>query len=227
MFKKKSNPPNKQMEDYYKQAKTWAYDQFDAITVSRNRYRIAFLVAMLLCTGLVLCIIVMLPLKQLVPVVVYTDKAGLSYVELPSLKANLVPNEAQAKAEINRFVNYFEGFDAASFDERSQLVGLMSLPLVFNQYKENAQVLVQKIATKGTRKIEIEQISLLSSKRAVVVFATLDNFFGSNAIDKHYYQVYLTYHYNGFPEDRTAQLLNYDGFTVDTYLKTSLQTPQS
>lgn len=211
---------------YFKASQSWAYDRFDAIVLSRNRYRIAFLVAMGLSFLLALTVLALEFIHKPQFILIHQDSAGVTYLTPVGTSGTKTHSTYEIKSEINRFINYYESFDATSFDERATMVSLTSTQAIFNQYKLSVQPLVNNLSTKGYRRIEVESISLLGDKKnpnqAVVVFATIDQLYGSNDSIKHYYQVYLTFKYSGLSSDRTMQLLNYDGFTVITYLKTSL-----
>ncbi len=79
IFKKQEN--NKTQMDYFNEAKSWADDIYGNVEQSRNRYKVAFLGAMLL-NGLALIAVASLAqIQTLVPLMIHHFANGVVTVE--------------------------------------------------------------------------------------------------------------------------------------------------
>ena len=100
-------PLKNSIKEYYEQASNWAYDVFDAVVVSRNRYRLAFIGTGVLSFLLVICIMMMIPLRTIVPVVIHKDSNGVSWVSTVDFGHKFKHKPEEIKSDIYHFVSYF------------------------------------------------------------------------------------------------------------------------
>jgi type IV secretory pathway component VirB8 len=229
-FRSKTKEPTKpkltkQIDDYYKQAQGWAYDCFDSVVVSRNRYKVAFYVMSAFSALLVLAISAMAPFKTVVPIVINTDSSGVSWVQRPYVNQKFTHSLAQIRSEIYHYVQYSESYDTVTNGVREAYVTAMSSDAVFKEYSNDlvTNQVAKNLGDDGIIKIKIESIQFLPNKNnfAIVRFRLTQT--ANNIETSKEEQIMMSWKYTGLPENTDKQFINYDGFTVTSYDKTNFE----
>lgn len=227
-FKSKTKEPTKpklaeQIDDYYKQAQGWAYDCFDSVVISRNRYKVAFYIMSAFSALLVLAISAMAPLKTVAPVVINTDSSGVSWVQRPYVNQQFTHSVAQVRSEIYHYIQYRESYDIITNNVRESYVASMSNDAVFKEYSNDlvTNQVAKNLGNDGTIKVKIESIQFLPNKNnfAIIRFQLTQT--SNNIESSKEEQVMMSWKYRGLPENADQQFINYDGFTVTSYDKTN------
>lgn len=222
--------------DYFTQAKTWADDLQTNAILSKNRYRLAFFVAMGLACLLTIVIMSLIPLQRIEPLLINHYQDGRISIE-PISQPYAPTNQAQVESDIVRYVINRESYNASSYQEQYSLVNLMSNQAVANQYIQ-AQSSLNKVApinvlgNQGYRTIHIDSVIFLDSFQASLAKATkqiphhnlaqvdftITDHFMHSAFQKTKDLVALvSWIYRGTPENPADRWRNWDGFTVTRY----------
>ncbi len=228
------NKSNKDKE-YFKLAQDWHFERCEVAKINANRWFVCFLISCAINICLSTAIIVLTPLKTLVPLVIHQNSiTGEAWVEKPSLQ--YVPaNDAQTQSDIVRYVTNRESYTAADLNQRFHLVTLLSNHDVAKAYasfqsNNNKSSPVNILSTTGTRTVHIEDIVFIanqnidephrfnepSSNLAKVDFVTTTT--DQNGIKKtDAYVATIGWFYKGLPTNENDAWENWNGFTVTTY----------
>ncbi len=219
------------MKNYFKQAQDWAEDRYAQLLTSRQRYQWAFFASLILCALLIICLIVLLPLRDTQLVIVHSNDKGYSWISTAQTNKAIKPNWAISKSEIAHYVMTREAYDPAFYRFQYQQVRLLSSPAVFAQYEllqssSNKQATINLLAAKGYRTVTIHAILPLShtstkqaDKRnlAQVDFAVSDHLYGEEQATKIPYTALISWQHTGLASKPYQQLYNWDGFQVIRY----------
>lgn len=234
----KPTPIKESIAEYYEQASGWAYDVFDAVVVSRNRYRAAFIGAGALCFLLVITIMLMMPLRTLVTLLIHEDSNGVTWVTTEDFGTKFKHTNNEIKSDIYHLVQYFESYDATTFGVANDYVQSMSIPRVYAQYLTQISAkdsYVSTLGIKGHRVVIVEGIQLINNGKenlsnkyntALVTFKTQDVLYSGSIVNTKYWQLFLTWKYKGLPATLKDQFINYAGFTVTSYQVTPINYEQ-
>ena len=222
--------------NYFAQACSWADDRFGTIEASRNRYRAAFLLALLLNSALALAIAMMMPLKQTEPLLIHHYSNGLTMVEPIKDKQQLI-NQAQIESDLVRYVVNRESFDVSSYRAQFELVNLLSASDVARDYvdtqrKNNPKSPLNELGTQISRAVHIYSINFIDRESlnatekhakaknhrdlAEVVFAMLDKNKSGTEV-AHHYTALISWRYLGMPTAPEARWKNFNGFEITRY----------
>lgn len=165
-------------EAYYARARSWAEDGQEALARSR---RLAWLVAGVACgvaALAILAIVLMLPLKTIVPYTLLVDRTT-GYVQL--LKGDgrerLTPDEALLKSLLAQYVTAREGFDITSIQADYRKVALWSAERARADYlalmpASNPASPFQRLPRTTVMAVRIKSVSPLGPGTAQVRFET-------------------------------------------------------
>lgn len=226
-----------QKETYYEQACSWADDRFGGIEASRNRYRFAFMTAMILSTILTLALTIMMPLKQLEPIIIHHYENGITTAErlmhdLPKA------SQAQIESDLVRYVIQRESYDVTSYRAQFELIHLLSTSSVASEYDKtqrssNKESPVNQLGTQVSRSVHVYSANLIDQEQfndkeqkgrkrnhhdlAEVVFSIQDRNKTTGTETKHHYTALISWHYTGIPTSPDARWKNWNGFEVTRY----------
>lgn len=223
--------------DYFKQACEWADDRFGGIESSRNRYRLAFLGTMILCVALTLVLSILMPLKQLEPIMIHHYENGVTVAEQVREKLPN-PSQAQIESDLVRYVTFRESYDISSYRAQFELIHLLSSNLVASEYDKvqrssNKESPVNQLGTQNSRSVHVYSINFIDEERlnnqeqkgakrnhhdlSEVVFSTLDHNKATGAEVEHHYTALISWNYRGIPSSPDARWKNWNGFEVTRY----------
>lgn len=158
---------NVNLNAYFRDARTWADDNFGRIKQSRHRYQAAFLVA-LGCNILALITIGMLAhFQTILPLIVHHYDNGVTTVEAVKTE-NIPQNRAQVEGDIARYVQFREAYDSASFRAQFELIHLLSDNTVAKEYSKEQEASnpfspIHILANQSKREVHIYSINFLDS----------------------------------------------------------------
>lgn len=229
------NPPNQEKAnpDYFTLATNWADDMHATIVASRNRYKLAFYVALLLSIFLAIAIDLLIPLQRLQPLLINHYQDGrVSVQPVSSSKAS----QAQIESDIVRYVVNRESYDPVSFAEQYSLVNLLSDAATAEDYNRqqsasNKNSPINVLGNKGYRTVHVDSVVFLDkesfnkgkpkSKQNHQNLAQIEFTIEDHAEDSNNKTIPLTvllsWKYRGMPSDPEDQWRNWDGFTVVRY----------
>lgn len=230
-MKKKSN------NDYFEKACLWADDRLAGIEVSRNRYRVAFLSSMTLCTTLSLAITAMMPLKQTEPLLIHHYDNGITTAERLT---DPIPaaSQAQIESDLVRYIINRESFELNSYRAQFELIQLMSANDVAVDYeriqrKSNQESPLNQLGTQVSRSVHIYSVHVIDEEKwndaekkgrqrnhhdlAEVVFVCKDKNKVTGAEEEHHFTALVSWRYRGLPASPDARWKNWNGFEVTRY----------
>ncbi|HAT8326761.1 TPA: hypothetical protein GDD11_11880 [Legionella pneumophila] len=221
---------------YFKEAKTWADDNFGRIHQSRNRYQAAFLAAMGM-NGIALVVIGMLAHYQtIIPLLVHHYDHGVTTVEAMK-NVNTPINRAQVESDIARYIQHRESYDVSSYRAQFELIHLLSNNTVAKEYASdhdaaNKASPIHVLGTEAKREVRIYSINFLDSvlaneqdlhkdhhALAEVVFSLIDTDKMTGKTTRAHYNALISWQYTTPPASPEARWLNWDGFEVTRYSK--------
>ena len=204
----------------------WYHDLYRSATVSRNRWFLVGLIALLLTVVEGLALIFLTPLKTVEPYVIQVDnKSGLTNVLKPlkdGQEQSLTEEEAVTKSFIVKYVIARETYDPQDLHRNYDLVRLMSSPNEAGKFNdsvanENPHSPVERYQNMTTRTVRISSVSFLDQKKktAQVRFKGIE--MGRNETREDYWVAILTFRYVNAPMDENDRLSNPLGFQVTSY----------
>lgn len=229
-FKKKITPSQK----YFERAANWADDCFGLMEASRTRYKIAFLGSLFVNSTLALAIAMMLPLKQIEPLVIHHYENGMTTVDAPHQTESLM-NKSQVESDLVRYVTERESFEVNSYRAQYDLVTHLSNHTVFLQYQDqqkvsNPQSPINTLGNRMERSIHIFSVNFLDEESrnttdvkknhhnlAEVVFDAIDRDKTNGKTTKGSYNALLSWHYIKPSQNPAERWQNWDGFEVLSY----------
>ena len=222
--------------DYFVEARSWADDLYTGALISRNRYRLAFLVAMGLAISLSLSINLLLPMQHYQPLLINHYEDGRVTVT-PTTQVNAPNNPVEIESEIVRYVVNRESYAPSSYKEQYSLTNLMSNNEVASEYiraqsTDNKHSPINRLGNKVYRTVHIDDVSFLDSadknkgkpknqqthsNLAQVNFAITDHWRNSGRSKTIPLTALVSWRYDGTPSNPADQWRNWDGFTVTRY----------
>lgn len=232
----KTNTKNLSPNDYFKRAKSWADDNFGRVHQSRNRYQLAFLVAMGLNIIAIIAVTVLVNYQTLVPMLVHHYDNGIVTVE-PLTQANAPLNKAQVESDIVRYITNRESYDLSSYRAQFDLINLLSNSLVNNEYVQeqensNKDAPINVLGTNASRQVHIYSINFLDSSLfnekdittnhdnvAEVVFTLTDTEKSGGKSKEQHFSALISWQYVSPSSSPAERWHNWDGFQVTRYTK--------
>lgn len=222
------------MSDYFKQAQTWADDNFGRVQQTKNRYQLAFLTAMGLNIMSLIAVVILAHYQTIVPLLVHHYDNGVMTVEMAQ---NAPINKAQIESDIAKYIEHREAYDASSYRAQFELIHLLSNNTVEKEYlaeqdKNNPASPIALLNNKSKREVHIYSINFLDAvlknekdlhkdhhNLAEVVFSLTDtDKFTGKSMQTHY-NALIAWEYNNPPSSPEERWLNWDGFEVIRYSK--------
>ena len=245
--KQKENHKEKQelTPNYFTLASSWSDDWVSQTLLSKQRYKLLFIIMSSLCALLVLAIILLTPLVRTQLIVVHEGVGGQgSWVSLVKNNEKIPISWARAKNEIAHYVISRESYDPLLYKHNLKLVKLFSAKAVESQYileqSDRKSALINTLGAKGYRTVDIKNILPLdldktrsddkrdnskkgdlanSANLAKVDFEVIDHFIGSTQTVRQSYSAIISWGYLGAPADPEGKFNNWDGFLVTKYIR--------
>lgn len=227
---------SKDLNHYFKQARSWADDQFGRLEQSRNRYQAAFLSAMGLNVAALIVIGMLAHYQTLVPMLVHHYDNGVTTIE-PISNEQTPINRTQVESDIVRYIELRESYDVSSYRVQFELVNLLSNHAVGKDYltehdASNKAAPLHTLANNGKREVHIYSInfldSLLANERdihkdhqslAEVVFSLIDTDKSTGKSTTTHFNAMISWRYTNPPDSPEIRWKNWDGFEVIRYSK--------
>ena len=235
---KTPEPPLSQASepDYFTEARSWADDMYTHAVVSRNRYKMAFFIAMGLAVLLTVAINGLIPMQHLEPLLIHHYQDGRVTV-LPMTQPYAPMNQAQVESEIVRYVINRESYNPSSYHEQYALINLMSnhetgMEYINQQAAGNKTAPINVLGNQGWRSVHIDSVVFLDStlqnrhqpkakqthhNLAEVNFTLTDHFKNSALRKTKALTALVAWEYRGTPSDPNDRWRNWNGFTMTRY----------
>ena len=211
------------LDAYYHEAGSWAQDRADGLRASR---RMAWVVAALACVvALVLAIslIVLMPLKTVVPYTLLVDRhTGYVQALKPIDAEKIAPDTALTQSFLVQYVVAREGFDIDELQTNYRKVALWSAGAARSDYVSNIQISnpaspLASLPRSTVIDIQIKSVSSLGSNTALVRFDTQRRDAGGRVLPAQSWVSIIRYHYSDQPLDMADRFINPLGFQVERY----------
>lgn len=217
--------------EYYRDAESWSADRARASASAR---KIAWLVAgVASCVALfeAIALIMLLPLKTVVPYTLLVDKQTGFVQELKPLEGQVVtPDQALIKSFLAQYVLAREGFDIDSLQENYRKVALWSGGDARKSYISGMQASnpLSPLATlprRASLQVEVRSISLLNTGTAMIRFAVVRTDPGGQRQEAENWVSIVKYRFSGETMSEADRLVNPLGFQVMRYRRDSETLP--
>lgn len=220
---------------YHEEGRAWFEENYENAKIVGNRWFVGCMASLFTSVLLSVCLIVLLPLKSLVPLIIHQNSVtGEVWVTHP--KTPFVPeNDAEVQSDIVRYMTARESYTAADLNQRFQLVTLLSANDIARTYANeqsnaNPKAPVTVLGAEGTRTLHIEDIVFLdksglqelrhfkgkSQNLAKIDFITTTTEKSGHKINQAWVAT-LAWEYKGLPNNQVEAWENWNGFTVTTY----------
>lgn len=218
-----NKPSREALTAYYSEAGSWASDQISALRRSR---RVAWIVAgaaAVVAVSEAIALMLVMPLKTVVPYTLMVDRTTGFVQELKPLDpGKTTPDQALIQSMLVQYVIAREDFDVATIRTNYRKVGLWSADRARSDYLAQMQAsnpdsplaLYPRSSTVETR---IKSVSPMDARSALVRFETVRR--DQNGVD-HPAQAWvaiLQYQFSGEPMSTDDRFLNPLGFQVVAY----------
>ncbi len=204
----------------------WYQDLYQSTRISRNRWFLVGVVALILAGIEGLALVFLTPLKTVEPYVLQVDnKSGMTTVLKP-LRDNqenvLTQEEAVTKSFIVKYVIARETYDPQDLNRNYDLVRLMSSGDESGKFNEsvangNPQSPVERYKTNTARTVKISSVSFLDQKKKTAQVRFMTTEVTRHETKEDYWVAILTFRYINAPMDETDRLNNPLGFQVISY----------
>lgn len=212
-----------QLDDYYREAESWASDKIADLHASRRRAWIAASVMAFIAIALAIALIALTPLKTVEPYTLLVDRQTGHVETLQPLDgAVITPDEALTRSFLVQYVIARETFDIDTLQEDYRKTVLWSNNTARAGYIEtmqasNPQSPLSRLPRDAVTEVEINSISMLSDATAMVRYALVRRDGGGQARSLGNRVSVLTWTYSGEPLTVADRLVNPLGFQVTRY----------
>lgn len=224
--------PRQDLEDYYREAESWAHDRERSAARSR---RIAWTVAAV--AGAIafieaLALYMLIPLKREVPYTLLVDRQT-GYVQAidPLAAETIAPDTALTRSFLVQYVIARESFDRASLQDNYRKVGLWSAGEARERYLAlmragNPQSPLATLGRQARIEVTIRSISSLSADTALVRFSTTRSDPGAGSQTAQHWASLVTWRYTDADMSAADRLINPLGFQVLRYRRDAETLPE-
>lgn len=208
---------------YYREAGSWATDKIGAL---RRSCRIAWIVAavaVVVAVSEAVALIVLMPLKTVVPYTLMVDRTtGFVQALKPLDPGQITPDRSLVQSMLVQYVIARESFDIATLQANYEKVGLWSAERARSDYLNLMQVsnldgpltLYPRSSIVETR---VKSVSRLNEQSALVRFETVRRDEGGQHQPAQPWVAIVQYRFSGEPMSAEDRFLNPLGFQVLEY----------
>lgn len=224
-------PKKLDLPSYFEQATSWAEDYNMTVTVSRNRYRVAYMVSMAIILMMTLGYVMLLPLKSVQLAILHKLQGGDSYITMVDQKAKFKVSLPQVRYDIANYVKNRIGYDPNTYMYSNELIGLLSNANTFQEYVEaqtskNAPIKV--IGHDGSISIKDINITFLTQASesvgrhklpniAMLIYTAVSRNNKTHTENEVKYRATISFEYGKLPTNEVDLLNNFDGFKVTSF----------
>lgn len=199
----------------------WYQDLYGSAVVSRNRWFLVGVLALVLAILEAGALIGLAPLKAVEPYVIQVDgNSGRTTVLTPLGEKPLTQNEAVTKFFVVKYILARETYDPQDLSENYDQVRLMSTPdeaTRFEAFIRKTDGPLNQFQNNIARTIRVQSVSFLNEKTAQVRFTATQTQLSSNESVDGLWIATLSFQYVNSPTDEEERLKNPLGFQIKTY----------
>ncbi|MBN8809649.1 MAG: type IV secretion system protein [Sphingomonas sp.] len=211
------------LDNYYREAGSWADDRQDALRGSRRAAWIVAGVAVAVALCEALALLFLLPLKTVVPYTLLVDRQTGYVQELKPLdEQKLAPDTALTRSFLVQYVIARESFATPEVQSNYRKTALWSADSARADYVLQMQVSnpaspLARLPRSSVIETRVKSVSSLSSTTALVRFDTIRRDAGGQAQPPQSWVAVVTYRFSTGPLSTEDRFLNPLGFQVTRY----------
>lgn len=219
------------LETYYKEAGSWAHDKIETLDRSKKLAWTIATLSLLLTIILGVALIILMPLKKVIPYTLLVDKHTGFVETLKPLEANLIkPDSALTQSFLVQYVTTREAFDIDSLQSDFRRVSLWSAEPERSNYIKNMQASnpnspLSLYPRSTIVKVIIKSVSQLGKDTALVRFDTIRIDGGSGEQPSHSWASVVHYNFIDTPMTQEERFINPLGFQVLKYNRSEETLP--
>lgn len=223
---------DKDLEEYYRSAESWSADRDRADRRSRRTAWIIATVAAGIATLEGVALIMLMPLKTVVPYTLLVDRQTGYVQELKPLERERVaPDHALVRSFLAQYVIARESFDIDTLNDSYRKVSLWSAGDAQKQYVASVQAAnpASALATLPRRAqmtVQIRSLSSLNVDSALVRFSTTRTDPGGQPQAPQNWAAVVKYRFSGEAMSAEDRLVNPLGFQVVRYRRNAETIPE-
>jgi type IV secretion system protein VirB8 len=218
-------------EGYYKAAESWANDQQEALRASRKVAWIVASVAAAVALVEGIALIVLMPLKTVVPYTLLVDRStGFVETLKPLDAATIAPDKALTQSFLVQYVIARESFDIDALQANYRKASLWSADPARSEYVSSVQVAnpdspLARLPRSTVISTRVKSISPLGGNSALVRFETQRRDAGRQPSPPLAWVSVIRYRFSGEPMQREDRFVNPLGFQVLRYRRDAESPP--
>ena len=219
------------LDEYYVGAGSWADERTQSIYASRKVAWIVAMVATGVASLLAIALVLLLPLKTVVPHTLLVDKqTGFVQALDPSQPQKIAPQKALTQSFLVQYVEAREGFDIATVQSQFKKVALWSSGAAKNGYvnfmqASNPESPLATLPRNSVIDVKVRSVSQLSENSAMVRFTATRLDQGAAAQPEQNWVAIIRYRYSNAPMTVENRYINPVGFEVTDYSKDAETLP--
>ena len=213
----------KDADIYYAQSASWAQEQGDTLRSSRRVAWIVAGVALIVALAEAVALIVLAPLKTVVPYTLLVDRQTGYVQSLSPIDASRIkPDSALTQSFLVQYVIAREGFDRATIQSDYKKVALWSADGARSSYMGEIQVSnpdspLSRFPPGTIVQTRIRSVSTLGQNTALVRFETMQQGRDARAQVARNWVAVVTYRFSNAPMAIEERYINPLGFQVTRY----------
>ncbi|MDP5278251.1 VirB8/TrbF family protein [Sphingomonas sp. DG1-23] len=229
------NKAREALDAYYREAGSWAEDRHEALRKSRRTAWIVGSVACAIAFFEALALLMLTPLKTVVPYTLLVDKqTGFVQALKPLEPEQVSGNAALTQSFLVQYVIARESFDSASLQANYRKIALWSEGKARGAYiagmqASNPDSPLASLPRSTVVETRVKSVSPLGAGAAMVRFDTIRHDAGTRSQEPRAWVVVIRYRYAGEPMRLEDRFVNPLGFQVSHYQRSpeTLQTPNA
>lgn len=216
-------PQIENLDEYYQQAESWSEERTQDITASRKIAWIVAGVAVAIALLEAIALVLLIPLKTVVPYTLLVDKQT-GYVEelKPLEKRSITPDAALTRSFLVQYIIGREGYDIDSLNNSYRKIALWSAEDARARYitemqASNPQSPIAQLPRSAVVQVKVLSVSSLSKDSSLVRFTTeRTDQAGSGSPPQNFVAV-IKYRFSGAAMSAEDRMTNPLGFQVIRY----------
>lgn len=217
---------------YYREAGSWASDKIGGLQASRRLAWIVAITAVAVAVVEALALVVLMPLKTVVPYTLLVDRTtGFVQVLKPLEPNQITPDRALVQSMLVQYVIARESFDIAVIQANYQKVGLWSADKARDEYltlmqPSNLDSPLIRYPRSAVVETRVKSVSRLDDQSALVRYETVRRDEGAQSEPAQHWVAIIQYRFSGEPMTAEDRFLNPLGFQVVEYRRDPEALPQ-
>lgn len=224
-------PKREELDAYYREAASWSEDRIAGLNGSRRTAWIIAGVAAAIAVLEAIAIVLLVPLKTVVPYTLLVDKQT-GYVEAlkPLDQQTVAPDTALLRSFLVQYVIAREGFDIDQVRDNYRKVGLWSAEDARNSYlaamqPNNPSGPLASLPRRALVEVQVRGVSALGSDTSLVRFATIRTDPGGQPQAPQLWAAVVKYRFTNANMSVADRMTNPLGFQVTRYHRDAETAP--